>query len=99
MANPKYPLADNAEENFQELFERISFVSVGGKPKNLEGNIQEVAMTAGVDVTIYHPLNRIPTGYLVISKSEYCDVKMTGKSQITLTLVANATATITVLII
>ena len=102
MANPKYPLSapENLEDNLTELFERITITpEISNKAGNFHAEIQTLDFTADTDATFQHLLGRLPNGYIVLSKSAYCHVKFISKSDSHLTLMADADATITVLIL
>jgi len=100
MADPKYPLEDNVGENLEELFRRISIQPDGSKPGNLDGYLEkDVSLSATVAKEIYHHLNRLPNGYIVLSRSQFCKIKQTAESTSSLSLMSDVDTTITVLIL
>lgn len=100
MADPIYPLDQNVSINLEELFERISLIADDdGKPRNLDGKIVTVSVTATGSTTIYHKLGRTPEGYIVLSRDEFCDIKQVSSDEDTLVLQSDVDATIKLLII
>lgn len=101
MSDPKYPFGEteNLESNLSELFERISIVPKGSQPGNFDGFIQENLGVSIFETVIYHNLGRIPVGYLVLSRTEPCDVLIVSKNNNDMIIKATGSSTITLLVL
>lgn len=102
MATALYPLEDtlNLHRNLEALFTSIDMrPGENGKAGNFDGKIFDESLNAGVSLVLFHGLNRMPVGVVVLAQDQHGSIRTITSSERLVVVEASANMTARLLIL
>ena len=102
MATGLYPLEDtlNLKRNLEALLTSTDIKpDEDGKAGNLDAKVVDLLMIATTPQTVYHELNRVPVGVVVLAQSQHGSIRTVTLTEKSVVVEASANMTARLLIL